>query len=96
MSVTNTSKAIMGLTQEIREQNASTKNNELQNEENRREMIELLSEIRDNLAGGGVSTPDLAPLDEKKGFGLNLSKFLKVPIAQVLGVLVASIAFIPA
>lgn len=95
MSVTNTSKAIMGLTQEIREQNASTKNNELQNEENRREMIELLSEIRDNLAGGGVSTPDLAPLDEKKGFGLNLSKFLKVPIAQVLGVLVASIAFIP-
>ena len=53
MAATKSTKAIIELTAEVKASNSEAKNNEMKNEENRREMVALLSDIRDGIMSGG-------------------------------------------
>jgi len=90
MAATKTTKAIIELAAEVKAQNAEAKNNEMKNEENRREMVSLLSDIRDGiLSGGGGGGGGAEKVVESEG------KKMKIPLSTILGAAVASLAFIP-
>ena len=90
MAATKTTKAIIELAAEVKASNAEAKNNEMKNEENRREMVSLLSDIRDGiLSGGGGGGGGAEKVVEAEG------KKMKIPLSKILGAAVASLAFIP-
>ena len=90
MAATKTTKAIIELAAEVKASNAEAKNNEMKNEENRREMVSLLSDIRDGIlsgaGGGGGGAEKVVEAEGKK---------MKIPLSTILGAAVASLAFIP-
>jgi len=89
MAATKSTKAIIELTAEVKASNSEAKNNEMKNEENRREMVALLSDIRDGIMSGGGGGGDAEKVVEAEG------KKMKIPLSTILGAAVASLAFIP-